>query len=123
MGRRPQNPSLCLVHESALCRRALPVPRRRRDACRPSIRQVEARVVAMTVGPIIPWLVAGIPLLGALLCLALWSNPGRLKVSAFLVSIASLGANAGLSGLLPTLPEGPLPFYLLPIAAGVSLLG
>lgn len=77
----------------------------------------------MTAGPFIPWLVAGIPLLGALLCLAVWSNPGRLKVSAFLVSMVSLGANAGLSGLLPTLPEGPLPFYLLPIAAGVSLLG
>jgi len=77
----------------------------------------------MMNGSIIPWLVTGIPLLGALLCLAVWSNPDRLKVSAVLVSIVSLGANVGLSGLLPTPPEGLLLLYLLPIAASVSLLG
>jgi len=77
----------------------------------------------MMDGSIVPWLVTGIPLLGALLCLAVWSNPGRLKASAVLVSIVSLGANVGLSGSLPTLPEGLLLLYLLPIAAGVSLLG
>ncbi len=77
----------------------------------------------MTDGSLVPWLVTGIPLGGALLCLAVWSNTLRLKVSAIFVSIVSLGANAGLSGLLPSPPEGLLLLYLLPIAAGVSLLG
>jgi len=77
----------------------------------------------MTVVLTVPWLLTGIPLLGSLLCLAAWSNPGRLKVSAILVSIVSLGANTGLVGLLPAPPEGQLLLYLLPFAACVSLLG
>jgi NADH-quinone oxidoreductase subunit M len=77
----------------------------------------------MMAGAVTPWLPAGVPLLGAVLTLAVWSNPDRLKVSAILVSIVSLGANIGLSGSLPTPPEDPLLLYLLPLSACVSLLG
>ncbi len=70
-----------------------------------------------------PWLPAGVPLLGSLLSLAVWSHPGRLKIAALLVSFVSLGVNIGMAGLLPAPPEGSLPLYLLPLAACVSLLG
>ena len=77
----------------------------------------------MMKGAIISWLPAGVPLLGAVLSLAVWSKPDRLKVSAILVSLVSLGANVGLGGSLTTPPEGMLLLYLLPLAACVSLLG
>ena len=52
----------------------------------------------MMDGAVISWLPAGVPLLGAVLSLAVWSKPDQLKVSAILVSIVSLGANVGLGG-------------------------
>jgi NADH-quinone oxidoreductase subunit M len=70
-----------------------------------------------------PWLPAGVPLLGSLLSLAVWSKPDHLKVSAIIWSIMSLAANVGLAGQLTTPPEGLLLLYLLPFAACVSLLG
>ena len=77
----------------------------------------------MMDGAVISWLPAGVPLLGAVLSLAVWSKPDQLKVSAILVSFVSLGANVGLGGSLTTPPEGLLLLYLLPLAACVSLLG
>ena len=50
----------------------------------------------MMDGALAPWLLAGIPLLGALVSLAFWSNPDRLKVSAIVWSIISLGMMIGL---------------------------
>ncbi len=76
----------------------------------------------MIDGSIVP-LLSGIPLLGALLSFAVWSNPHRLKVSTIIWSIMSLAANVGLAGRLTTPPEGPLLLYLLPVAACASLLG
>lgn len=77
----------------------------------------------MKDGALIPWLLAGCPLAGALVSLALWSNPSRLKLSSLVWSVASLGPMLGLSGRLATPPEGLLPLYLLPVAAMVSILG
>ena len=57
------------------------------------------------------------------MCLAVWSNPHRLKLSAIVWSIISFGAIVGLSGQLLTPPEGLLPLYLLPLAAAASALG
>jgi NADH-quinone oxidoreductase subunit M len=69
------------------------------------------------------WLLAGIPLLGALASLPFWSNPDRLKLSSSVWSVMSLGSVAGLAHQLATPPEGLLPLYLLPLTAVVSLLG
>jgi NADH-quinone oxidoreductase subunit M len=77
----------------------------------------------MKDGAFIPWLLAGIPLLGALVNLAIWSNPDRLKLSSIIWSVISLGATVGASGQLVAPPEGFLPLYLLPLAAVVSILG
>ncbi len=77
----------------------------------------------MTDSALIPWLLAGIPLLGALVSLALWSIPGRLKISVIGWSVISLGTIAGLSGHLMPSTESLLPLYLLPLAAAVSILG
>jgi NADH-quinone oxidoreductase subunit M len=80
-------------------------------------------VVAMMDGSIVSLLLTGVPLLGSLLSLTVWSKPDRLKVSAIIWSIMSLAANVGLAGRLTTPPEGPLLLYLLPLAACASLLG
>ena len=77
----------------------------------------------MTDSSLVSWFLAGIPLLGALVSLALWSIPDRLKISAIGWSVISLGAIAGLSGHLMTSTESLLPLYLLPLAAAVSILG
>ncbi|MGH7166976.1 MAG: proton-conducting transporter membrane subunit [Nitrospiraceae bacterium] len=77
----------------------------------------------MMDGALVPVLLAGVPLLGALASLAVWSNPDRLKLSSIIWSVISLGAIVGLSGRLVTPPEGLLPLYLLPLAAVASLLG
>ena len=70
-----------------------------------------------------PWLLAGIPLAGALLSLFAWANAARLRTSAVLVSAITFGAAIGLTGRLASPPEGALLLYLLPVAACVSLLG
>ncbi|MEK7305513.1 MAG: proton-conducting transporter membrane subunit [Nitrospirota bacterium] len=72
---------------------------------------------------LIPWLLAGIPLLGAALSPAFWAHPHRLmawSVGACAVSLASV---AGFAGYLAAPPEGLLLLVLLPLTAGVSLLG
>ncbi|UVT15782.1 MAG: hypothetical protein H8K04_18600 [Nitrospira sp.] len=71
----------------------------------------------------IPWLCAGIPFAGALVCLACWSDPYRVKMCAIISSVISLASITGVANRLPTLPDGLLPLYLLPIAAVVSALG
>lgn len=77
----------------------------------------------MSDGAFVPWLLAGVPLLGALASLVVWSSPDRLKLSSIIWSVITLGAIAGLSGQLVTPPEGLLPLYLLAVAAIASLLG
>ncbi len=77
----------------------------------------------MKDGAIISWLLAGLPMLGAMASLAFWSNPDRLKSSSIAWSVISLGSIAGFAGQLATPPEGFLPLYLLPLTAMISLLG
>lgn len=77
----------------------------------------------MTDGALMSWLLAGIPLLGALASLPFWSNPDRLKLSCSFWSVMSLGSIAGLAHQLAPPPEGLLPLYLLPLTALISLLG
>jgi len=72
---------------------------------------------------LIPWLLAGVPLLGAALSPAFWAHPHRLMAWSVGVSAVSLASVAGFAGSLTTLPEGLLLLFLLPLAAGVSLLG
>lgn len=71
----------------------------------------------------IPWLFAGIPFVGALVCLACWSDPYRVRMVAIICSVINLASIAGFANWLPTPPDGLLPFYVLPLAAVVSALG
>lgn len=64
-----------------------------------------------------------IPLMGAALGLAVWSNPRRLKRWSLLVAIASGLLLFGISGRLTAPAEGMLLLALLPIAASLTLLG
>jgi NADH-quinone oxidoreductase subunit M len=80
-------------------------------------------MVAMRDGALVPWLLAGVPMLGGLVNLAAWSNPQRLKLLSIIWSVISLGAMVGFSSQLETPAEGLLPLFLLPLAAVVSLLG
>ncbi len=75
------------------------------------------------MGMFIPWLFIGIPFAGAVVCLALWSDSYRVKMSAIIWSVINLASIIGLTNQLPTPPDGLLPLYLLPIAAVVSALG
>ncbi|MGQ0695556.1 MAG: proton-conducting transporter transmembrane domain-containing protein [Nitrospiraceae bacterium] len=77
----------------------------------------------MIDGTFVPLLLAGVPLLGALISLVIWLNPDRLKLSSIIWSVISLGAMVRFSSQLVTPPEGLLPLYLLPLAAVVSILG
>ena len=77
----------------------------------------------MMDGAIASLLLAGVPLLGAVLGVMVWSRPDKLKTWSIVVSLISLGAIIGLSGHLTTPPEGLLLVYLLPLAACVSFLG
>ena len=70
-----------------------------------------------------PWLVTGIPFLGALVSLTRWSDPYRVKIFAIVCSVLSLASIVAIANYLPTPPDGFLPIYLLPIAAMVSVLG
>ena len=72
---------------------------------------------------LIPWLLAGIPLLGAALSPAFWAHPHRLMAWSVGVCAVSLGSLMGFAGFLTTPPEGLLLLFLLPLAAGMSLLG
>jgi len=72
---------------------------------------------------LIPWIVAGVPLLGAALSPALWTHPHRLMAWSVGVCAVSLACVVGFAGYLTAPPEGLLLLLLLPLAAGVSLLG
>lgn len=72
---------------------------------------------------LIPWLFAGIPFIGVLVCLASWSDPYRVKSIAIICAVITFVVIAALANRLPTPPDGFLPLYLLPIAAVVSALG
>ena len=72
---------------------------------------------------LIPWILAGVPLLGAALSPALWSHPHRLMAWSVGVCAASLASVIGFAGYLAAPPEGLLLLFLLPLAGGVSLLG
>ena len=72
---------------------------------------------------LIPWILAGVPLLGAALSPALWTHPHRLMAWSVGVCAVSLASAAGFAGYLTTPPEGLLLLFLLPLVAGVSLLG
>ncbi|MDO9119344.1 MAG: proton-conducting transporter membrane subunit [Nitrospira sp.] len=72
---------------------------------------------------LIPWIVTGVPLLGAALTPALWAHPHRLMAWSVGVCAVSLASLAGFAGFLTTPPEGLLLLFLLPLAAGMSLLG
>lgn len=70
-----------------------------------------------------PWLVASVPLLGALLGLAVWSRPEKLKAWSVGVTLVSLLAVMVTFFKLSGSNEGLLFVVLLPLAACVSLLG
>lgn len=72
---------------------------------------------------VIPWLVAGAPFVGALVCLANWSDPYRVKRTTIIWSVISLALNAGSAELLSPPSDGLLPLYLLPLGAAASALG
>ena len=71
----------------------------------------------------IPWLLSAIPIIGAMLGLAVWSQPEKLRIWSIIMTVLSLLAVIGTSGRLSVPTEGPLFLYLLPLAACVSLLG
>jgi NADH-quinone oxidoreductase subunit M len=70
-----------------------------------------------------PLLLAAVPILGAMLGLMVWSQPDKLRTWSVIVTGLSLLAVIGISGRLTETIEGPLFLYLLPLAAGISLLG
>ncbi len=72
---------------------------------------------------IVTMLLAGVPFLGALLCLTVWSRPDQVKQASIVMAIISLGASIVLSPFLAVPPEGFLLLYLLPLAACISILG
>ncbi len=71
----------------------------------------------------IPWLFVGIPFVGALVCLACWSDPYRVRMVAIICSVINLASIAGVANWLSTSSDGLLPLYLLPLATLVSTLG
>jgi NADH-quinone oxidoreductase subunit M len=68
-------------------------------------------------------LLASVPLLGALLCLTVWSRPAHVKPTSIVMTMISLGATIGLSPFLTVSSEGFLLLFLLPLAACLSILG
>jgi NADH-quinone oxidoreductase subunit M len=79
-------------------------------------------VAAMTPLPT-SWLLAGIPVLGALVALVAWSQPRLLKHLAVAVALGTLAAAVGLSSILALRSESVLLLYLVTLAAFVSILG
>lgn len=72
---------------------------------------------------LIPWSLAAVPLLGALLGFAVWSRPEKLKAWSVTVTLVSLLAVIVSFFTLTGSTEGLLFVLLLPLAACVSLLG
>ena len=77
----------------------------------------------MTDIVITPLLLAAIPIIGAILGLIVWSQPDKLRTWSVIVTGLSLLAVIGKSGHITKTTEGQLFLYLLPLAAGISLLG
>ncbi|MBH0178186.1 MAG: hypothetical protein HP491_10045 [Nitrospira sp.] len=77
-------------------------------------------VEAMMRQTFLPWIAIAVPLIGALIGRIFWEDPQQLKKSCLVWSALSV---LPIIGLGSALPEGPLPLYLLPIAAVLSLLG
>jgi len=71
---------------------------------------------------LVPWVLAGIPLAGALVCLAFGSDPYRVRMCAIGSSVISLAVTAVVANRLSIQSDGFLPLYLLPIAAVVATL-
>ncbi|MDP3092635.1 MAG: proton-conducting transporter membrane subunit [Nitrospira sp.] len=61
--------------------------------------------------------------MGAAASLAFWAHPHRLMAWSVGVCAVSLASLAGFAGFLTAPPEGLLLLFLLPLAAGMSLLG
>jgi NADH-quinone oxidoreductase subunit M len=80
-------------------------------------------MVAMMDGALVPWLLAGIPLLGMLAGLPFRSDPERLKWSCVAWAVISLVSVVVFAGQISISAEGLLPLYLLPLAATISILG
>lgn len=77
----------------------------------------------MMDGALIPWLLAGIPVLGILAGLPFRSSADRFKWSCVAWAVISLGSVVALAGSIDVPSEGLLPLYLLPLAATISVLG
>ena len=77
----------------------------------------------MTDFVLAPLLLAAVPIVGAMLGIAVWSQPVKLKVWSIVVTGLSLLAVIGMSGHVAETIEGQIFLYLLPLAAGISLLG
>jgi len=77
----------------------------------------------MMDGALVPWLLAGIPLLGMLAGLPFRSDPERLKWSCVAWAVISLVSVVVFAGQISISAEGLLPLYLLPLAATISILG
>lgn len=77
----------------------------------------------MTDFVLTPLLLAAVPIVGAMLGLAVWSQPVKLKVWSIVVTGLSLLAVIGMSGHVAETIEGQIFLYLLPLASGISLLG
>jgi NADH-quinone oxidoreductase subunit M len=77
----------------------------------------------MTDIVITPLLLAAVPIIGAILGLIVWSQPDKLRTWSVIVTGLSLLAVIGMSRYITETTEGPLFLYLLPLAAGISLLG
>lgn len=77
----------------------------------------------MMRGQAVQIVLVAIPLVGAALGLLVWSKPQQLKAWSLFVAVASLLMLVGLSGRLTVPVEGMALLYLLPVAAGLSLLG
>jgi NADH-quinone oxidoreductase subunit M len=75
------------------------------------------------IQPLLPWMLSGLPLLGALLTRGLWSKPAQMKRLAVAVAVMSFAAIIVLTSLLPIEPQHILLLYLLPLAACASILG
>lgn len=70
-----------------------------------------------------PFLLVGVPVLGAALGLALWGKLDALKIWLLFVTMASLGTIGWTSGTLPAQASSLPLLSLLPLMAFVSLLG
>jgi NADH-quinone oxidoreductase subunit M len=71
---------------------------------------------------LLPWLLAAIPLAGAIVAFTGWEDPERVKKFSMIGSILSLVSVVGLAGFLAIPPNGCLSLYILPLAALTSIL-